>query len=209
MWIGTQISSYIIPRGIWFDGHAGCPPLALPARDALDIERRWRKDVKLRGEARRYTACCERMQGIARDLALAAAPIPAPCVWWTSGQRDAATPRALAYLAMFEYLRRFYTIAKRDSGGVLKRERLLYHRVEAIFHPPDKRMSDYLALVAHIRSEPKLPQMCADAAQRAEVADPMFNVSAQECEAALHQRYGLIAKCAAEGLGLIDVFDVI
>ena len=209
MWIGTQISSYMIPGEIWLSGYAGHPPLTFPARDALDIERRWRKGVDLRKEARRYVGCCERMQGIARDLALAAAPIPAPCVWSTYGRRDVSTPSALAYLAIFEYLRRFYTIARRDQSGVLKRERLRYHLAEAIFHPPGKRMSDFLTLLAHVKNEPKLSQMCADASQKAEVADLSFKVSAEECQAAFQQRYGLVAKCVEDGFGLVDVFDIV
>lgn len=209
MWIGTQISTYLIPRDIWVSGYGGLPPLALPARDALDIERRWRKDAELRNEARRYTICCERMQGIACDLALAGAPMPSPCVWPSYEHRNVSTPGALAYLAIFEYLRRFYTVRRQDPSGVLKPVRLRYDRVEAIFQPPDKPSSDFLALLTHIRNEPKLSQMCADAVQKAEVADLSCKVSAEECEAAFQQRYSLVAKCVEEGFGLVDVFDIV
>ena len=67
MLIDTQISSFAIPPDIWKNDHdiaSNLPPLHLPARDALAIERRAAKGVNLRNEARRYTLCCERIQGI-------------------------------------------------------------------------------------------------------------------------------------------------
>ena len=80
------IRSYLIPHDIWLSGWSDLPHLpavALPARDALEIERRFRKEMNLRNEVRRYTVCCERIQGIVRDLALGGALITHSCLTQT------------------------------------------------------------------------------------------------------------------------------
>jgi hypothetical protein len=61
MLTNTQISSYIVPKEIWEQGRAGSPgitPLSIPARDALEIERRRSLDINLRNEDHRYTIAC-------------------------------------------------------------------------------------------------------------------------------------------------------
>lgn len=209
MSIGTRISSYLIPRVIWESGYLSAPPLALPARDALDIERRWRKGVILRNEAKRYAICCKRMQGIARELEVLGAPIPAAQVWTSYDDTEGNAPRALAYLALFEYLRRFYKPNRQGAGAPSGERSLKYDRVEAIFQPPGQRLVAYLGLLSQVLSESKLSEMCLHAVRSAEVLALGFKVSPGECEAALRQRHSLVAMCVRLDCGLVDVLDIL
>ena len=209
MWIGTQISSYLIPRAIWESGYGSTPPLALPARDALDIERRWRKGVILRNEAKRYAICCKRMQGIARELEILGAPIPHSHVWKSYEHVEANGPRALAYLAFFEYLRRFYKPNRQGAGTPSGEKGLKYDRVEAIFQPPGERLVAYLSLLSQVQLEPRLSDMCLNAVRSAEVLALGFKVSPGECEAALRHRHSLAVMCVELDCGLVDVLDLL
>jgi hypothetical protein len=209
MSIGTRISSYLIPRAIWESGYISAPPLALPARDALDIERRWRKGVILRNEAKRYAICCKRMQGIARELEILGAPIPPFHVWKSYDDTEGNAPRALAYLALFEYLRRFYKPNRQGAGPQSGEKGLKYDRVEAIFHPPDQRLVAYLSLLSQALSESKLSEMCLQAVRRSEVLAFGFKVDPDECEAALRYRHTLAATCVKLNCGLVDVLDLL
>jgi hypothetical protein len=148
------------------------------------------------------------MQGIARDLEIEKAPIEPPYVWPTVG-RTQETPSAHAYLAIFEYLRRFYKPLRRDADGEFKRVSLRYDRVEAIFQPPGKYVEAYSTLLAQIQREPRLPGICVAAVEKSEVLSRDFKVSTSECKAALNQRYSLVKKCADMDLGLVDVFDLV
>jgi hypothetical protein len=207
MLTGTQISSYLIPRPIWESGYLHTPPLALPARDALDIERRWRKGVLLRNEAKRYAICCKRMQGIACELEMLGAPIPASHVWSSYEHTDGNAPRALAYLAFFEYLRRFYK-PNRQGIGLAGEKGLKYDRVEAVFQPPDQRLIAYLSLLSQVQSEAKLSDMCLNAVRTAEVTALGFKVSPEECEAVLKYRHSLVSTCVKLDCGLVDVLHL-
>jgi len=210
MSIGTQISSYLIPRAIWESGYESTPPLALPARDALDIERRWRKGVILRNEAKRYAICCKRMQGIVRELEIRRAPIPHSYVWKSYEHTERGAPRALAYLAFFEYLRRFYEPNRQGAGAADPGPKgLKYDRIEAIFQPPGQRLVAYLNLLSQVKSESRLPEMCLKAISRAEVLPIGFKVSPAECDAALRQRHSLASKCAELDCGLVDVVELV
>jgi hypothetical protein len=205
MWIFTQISSYLVSSEMWEVGSAALPhlpPLSQPARDALEIERRSRKGVNLRNESRRYSLCCERMQGIVRVLALGGAPIHEPFVWRAYDAAGEA-PRALAWLALSEYLRRFYEV---DRNGI-KRDRLRYDRLEAVFHPPGIRVSNLLALFEQIRRNPHLGQVFTAASQKAEVANPTLHVTPEECGSAFEHRYRLIKRCADKALAMVDLID--
>jgi len=210
MSIGTQISSYLIPRAIWESGYKSTAPLALPARDALDIERRWRKGVILRNEAKRYAICCKRMQGMARELEILGAPIPHSYVWKSYEHTEGDGPRALAYLAFFEYLRRFYEPKRQGAGAAPPGVKgLKYDRIEAIFQPPGQRLAAYLDLLSQVQIESRLPEMCLIAVSRAEVLALGFKVSPAECEAALRRRHSLAAMCVKLDCGLVDVLDLL
>ena len=207
MWIFTQISSYLIPSEMWEFGSSSfphLPPLSQPARDALEIERRSRKAVNLRNEARRYSLCCERMQGIVRGLALGGAPMPEPLVW-RPYDAEGETPRALAWLALSEYLRRFYTV---ERNGI-ERDRLRYDRLEAVFHPPGLRLFNLLALFEQIRKNPLLHQVFAAASQKAEVSNPTLQVTPEECRTAFECRYSLIKRCCENSLAIVELIDVV
>jgi hypothetical protein len=137
-------------------------------------------------------------------LALGGAPLPEPFVWRAY---DAAgeTTRALAWLALSEYLRRFYTV---DRNGI-ERDRLRYDRLEAVFHPPGIRISNLLALFGQIRRNPLLGQVFAAASQKAEVANPTLQVTPEECRAAFEDRYSLIERCSEESLAIVDLIDIV
>jgi len=207
-WIDTQISSYLIPSDIWESGYAEVPPLALPARDAVDIERRWKKGVTLNNESRRYTICCERLQGIASALVAAGAPISPPVVWPSHSEAAAGAPSALAYLAMYEYLRRLYKPIQTDAQGRQSQVGLKHRRLESIFHAPGQSLTAFLSLLDHITHEPKLAEMFDQAAQKAEVSGS-HQLTATDCRYAFEQRRAVIAQCSQAGFGVVDVFDLL
>ncbi len=207
MWIGIQISSYLIPQAIWEHGDEKSPglsPLALVARDALEIERRARKEIKLRNEAHRYTLCCERMQAIVMELARRGAPLPPPVVWQAYDVAGVAHPRAIAYLALCEYLSRFYKVERNGRA-----ENLRHDRIEAIFLPPEKHVRRLLDLYEHIRENPHLPKVFAAAAEKAEIAAPTLKIAPEECALAFTARYQLIKRCADESCGAVDVIEIV
>lgn len=203
MSISTQISSYLVPRSLWERGYQGTAPLALPVRDALDIERRWRKGVLLRNEGKRYAICCKRLQGMVREMAIKGAPIAYVHVWGTDQQTEQGGPRAVAYMAAMEYLRRVY---QPDRAG---EKSLKYDRLEAIFHPPGERLSAHLRLLTKTQSESRLAEMCAYAVRKADVLTGGCAISAVECEAAIRQRHKLLVMCVEQNCGLVDVFDIV
>jgi hypothetical protein len=137
-------------------------------------------------------------------LALGGAALPLPFVW---RPYDAAgdTPRALAWLALSEYLRRFYTV---DRNGI-ERDRLRYDRLESVFHPPGIRVSNLLALFEQIRRNPLLDQVFAAASQKAEVVNPTLQVTPEECRSAFEARYTLIKRCSEDSLAIVDLIDVV
>src|SRR5262249_31609585 len=154
-------------------------------------ERRSRKEVNLRNEARRYTLCCERMQGIVRELSIRGARMPEPFVWVAYDSEQVKNPRAIALLAVSEYLRRKYEVDRNGNP----RDTLRYDRLEAVFHPPGRRISNLFGLFEKIKSNPHLDQVFAAAAQKAEVANPILTVDMNECRAAFESRYGMIERC--------------
>jgi len=202
MSINTQISSYLVPRSLWESGYQGSASLTLPVRDALDIERRWRKGVLLRNEAARYAICCKRLQAMVREMAIKGAPITHVHVWGPY-QSDERSPRALAYLAAMEYLRRFY---QPDRPG---ERNLRYDRLEAMFHPPGERLAAHLRLLAKAQSESRLAEMCAYAVARTDVLTGGCSISAAECEAAIRQRHKLLTMADERNCGLVDILDLV
>lgn len=202
MSISTQISSYLVPRPIWEGCYQGTPSLALPARDALDIERRWRKGVILHSEAKRFAICCKRLQGLVRELEIKGAPIAHVHRWGAYQNTEDGGPRAVAYLAAMEYLRRFY---QPDRAG---EKSLKYDRLEAIFHPPGERLSAHLQLLTKAQSESKLHEMCAYAVRKADVLAGGWDVSPGECEGAIRKRHEFVSIGVEQDCGLVDVLDL-
>src|SRR5260370_13566172 len=178
MSIAIQISSCLVPLEIWESGYGPLPhlpPLSMPARDALEIERRSRKEVNIRNESRRYSLGCERITGIVRELGIGNAPIPQPFVWSVS--EGGGKPRGLAWLALAEYLRRFYRI---DRNGVTK-DTLRHDRLEGIFHPPGINISNLVALLEVIIRNPHLPQILTDVCQKTHFVTPTHQLIPAEC----------------------------
>ena len=194
----TQISSYLIPASIWAQGHPtrkDLPPLALPARDASDIERRAQKEVNLNNEARRYTLCCERIQGIVQQLSRESSLLPTPKIWWPDAEPDGRAPTARAYLALINAISR-----------ILKGSP--YPRVSALFFPPDHTRS-YLQVIDAIRQQPNLDRLLDQAARSASLPDARFTVMPEECRSALDQRAELVRRAESEGHGLVDVVEFV
>lgn len=209
MSIDTQISSYLVPRSLWQSGYLGTAPLASPVRDALDIERRWRKGVLLRNEATRYAICCKRLQGLVREMAIRGAPIVHIHVWGTDQQTEQGAPRAVAYMATMEYLRGSYQPKRSHGKSLDDKANLKYDRLEAIFHPPGERLLAHLQLFVQVVSESRLAEMCTYAVRKAQVLVGSCVVSAVECEAAIRQRYKLLVMAAEQDCGLVDVLDLV
>jgi hypothetical protein len=194
----TQISSFLVPATIWHQGLSGrpdLPPLALPARDALDIERRDTKGARLRNEARRYVLCCERIQGIVRELSMEVGVLSAPVVWPATSVADGSVPTARAYLALSEAIGRFV----RGSP---------YPRICAIFFPPEHGRR-YLHILDAILQEPQLDQLLSRAATAAALPGSTATVTSQECGNALQHRREMLTTVASQGCGLVDVVELI
>jgi len=144
------------------------------------------------------------MQCVARELALGGAPIPEPFVWVAYESGQAQNPKALAWLAVSEYFRRFYRV---ERNGIEK-DTLRYDRLEAIFHQPGG-ISNLLALFEKIRTNPHLDQVFSAAAHKAEVANAGLTVTMEECKTAFESRYSLIQRCTRDSLGVVDVVEIV
>lgn len=194
----TQISSFMVPQDIWTNGYPGrpdLPPLALPVRDALDIERRAQKDVNIRNEVRRYTLCCERIQGIVRELASAEDILPPPVIWRTRRSLLEDSPSAFAYLALAESLSQ----RLRNSA---------YARFAAIFFPPEHARSHFLVFEAICRL-PDLDQFLERTSKQASRSDINMKTTASEYRIALDQRRRLLEVVVSEQYGLVDVIELV
>ncbi len=194
----TQISTYLIPASIWAQGHPtrkDLPPLAQPARDALDIERRAQKDVNLNNEARRYTLCCERMQGIVQQLSRESGLLPTPRIWSSNIEPDGMAATARAYLGLINAISR-----------ILRRSP--YPRVSALFFPPDHTQS-YLQVIDAIRQQPNLDRLLDQAARSASLPDARFAVLPEQCRAALDQRIELVHRATSDDHGIVDVIEFV
>lgn len=206
MSIATQISAYLVPADVWQQGHPArrdLPPLLLPARDALDIERRALKQVKLRNESRRYTLCCERIQGIVDDLAHTAGLCLASAVWPAAFQATDDTPTALAYLAVIDTL---HDAVERMLKA--RRSPDFYRRVARLFFPP-QHAAAHLQIYETFRQPGNLPQLLAGAVKRANPGGQMPVVSEAQCRRAFEQRYDLLKRAQGSGMGLVDVVELV
>jgi hypothetical protein len=209
MLIDTQISSYPVPAAIWFNGYDGAPnlpPLHLPARDATAIERRAMKRVNLRNETRRYTLCCERIQGIVQELSQEPGVLPEPLVWSAHSRSDAGIPNARSYLAIMNLMGRW--MAKFLANLPAEEHQFIYPRVSALFFPPgDAELHLKCFELASKHSD--LQRLFERAARDATLESSSFAVSATQCENAFHMRYELLEAVAAEGYGLVDVLELV
>ena len=131
------------------------------------------------------------------------APIPPPFVWSVS--KGEGKPRGLAWLALAEYLRRFYRI---DRNGVTK-DTLRHDRLEAIFHPPGVRISNLVALLEVVIKNPHLPQILTDVCQKTHMATPAVQPSPEECGEVLQTRLELFKRCARESLAIVDIIEIV
>lgn len=193
----TQISSFIVPQDIWTNGYAGLPdlpPIVLPARDALDIERRAKNNVNIRNEIRRYTLCCERIQSIVQELSFIERVLPLKVVWSTHRTPNVDMPSALAYLALAESL----SLWLRKSP---------YSRVAAIFFPPaDAKI--HAQVFEAICRRPDLDQFLERATKQASELGSVAKVTPLECGKALEQRSKLLQTVASMKCGLVDIVEL-
>jgi len=187
-----------VPSKIWHEGYVGrldLPPLAIPARDALDIERRSEKDLSLRNEAQRYTLCCERIQEIVAELT-SELEFPAPPVLFPSDDaaKDLTAPSARAYLALMDTLRRS-----------LKRSP--YRRVSAVFFPPEHAIL-HSQVYEVMATRDGVEELFDQASKRGSLPDEMCNPTAEQCRAAFAKRHRLLKIAASEGNAIVDLIEL-
>jgi len=187
-----------VPFEIWHKGYVGrldLPPLAIPARDALDIERRSEKDLSLRNEAQRYTLCCERIQEIVAELA-SELEFPSPSMLFPSDDaaKDPAGPSARAYLALMDTLRRSL------KGSP-------YRRVSAVFFPPEHAIL-HSQVYEVMGSHDGIDELFIQASKRGSLPDGMSNPTDEQCRAAFAQRHRLVKAAASEGKAIVDLIEL-
>jgi hypothetical protein len=201
----TQISSILIPHTVWEAGLAGrpdLPPLRVPARDALDIERRAEKRVNLRNEIRRYTLCCDRMQGIALELSRSGIAT-VRMQWYATSAADEGRPNARAFLAVIEELARTIDHIKRVATGPTPN---LYNRVARVYFPPDHARI-HRAMFQAMRQGAGLDKLFERAAKTASLSNSQ--ISGEQCAQALEARYTLLQQAEAGSYGLVDVVEIV
>lgn len=199
----TQINSFLIPADLWTHGWSGrpaLPPLAIPAADALDIERRAAKRVGLRNESRRYTLCCERMQAIVRELDREPGLLPQPLLWPVHRVASDSNPSARAYLAIVEIFS--FLFERQPDGRVI--------RFFQSFIPPDN-----VAIQAQRAEESRgmahFDEILKRAAERASPAGSAIVVTAEECRHAFDRRCHLLqtaAQTSPTAYGIVDVVEL-
>jgi hypothetical protein len=202
MLTNTLISSYIIPKQIWYDGIPGnnqIVAIAIPARDALEIERRRKNNINLRNEDHRYTICCERIQSLAAETQRASTLMPSPVIWDAVQMNKTKNATAAAYLIMMEV---FYKALNKSL------DKLPYQRFLAVFIPPEDGQH-YLQLMEWLNSMTKLDDLLQRATNISSRMGEDFVVSTQDCRLALTQRLELIRFVHSGNYGLVDVIDIV
>jgi hypothetical protein len=192
----TQISTYLIPSELWQWGEAtrsDLPPLARPALDALDIERRSGKGTLLRNESHRYILCCERIQGIVKELT-SAGILRENAKFIASRALKAGQPSALAYIAITDLLTRSM---KKNP----------YPRLSAIFFPPDDAR-EYLSVLEHIFKNAPLDDILRRAS-RSGSTDDAHRITMDDCRVALITRIEVVRNAAAKNRGIVDVVELV
>lgn len=202
MSIDTQISSFLIPATIWMHGtdHRGdLAPLARPARDALDIERRARKDAGITNEARRYTICCERIQSITVSLSQSPGLLPAPMVWPAHASLPAGQVSARAYLALVESVSRTLRTTGQASN--------VYTRLGALFFPPE-HIPAYAQMLRTIIVHPHLENLLGEASKLSAASNPDSRIDTGACRQALELRLTLVEQSVAAHAAIVDVIEL-
>ncbi len=204
MLLDTQIKSFAVPNSVWENGHEDrpdLPALSLVARDALAIERRANKGVNLRNEQRRYTLCCERMQGITEELAYSNILRPS-LVWPVEFANN--RPRTRAYLAVvdaiFPWMR---THLSKDE-----KNRVVYFRFAHVFFPPE-HAQPYRDQFDFLKRHVEINSLFDLAAQTANLKGSLSVISPGECEQAFQQRHELVRSLVGQHLGIVDVLEMI
>lgn len=205
---GTQIRSVLIPADVWYEGThraSHIPPPNLPARDALTIERRSTKKVDMRSEKRRYTLCCERIQGIACELSYLPYVLPKVFIWPTSEDSSEKYPSAPALFAVTTHI--YWWIRQVKKRGYLSegQNSAFYPRIHTLFFPPDHARA-HLECFEMIKDHQMVHKLYEHGAET--TAEKPFAVSAAQCQKALHMRYELLIAVAANNYGLVDVWEV-
>lgn len=192
----TRISTYLVPGELWQRGAAtrsDLPPLARPALDALDIERRSGRERLLRNESHRYILCCERIQGIVKELASdGILREDARCV--ASRAPEAGQPSALAYIAITDLLTR--SIRKNP-----------YPRLSATFFPPDDTRK-YLSVLERVFKDTSLDDILRRAS-RSGSTDDAHRVTMDDCRFALMTRIEVVRTAAENDRGIVDVVELV
>lgn len=207
--IDTQISSFLVPVEIWSNGHPSTPNLPslhLPARDALAIERRARKGVNLRNERRRYTLCCERIQGITHELSEVSGVLSKPLIWPSFEQDNQKVPSARAYLAIMTLIGRW--ISRFLSKLPPDQLQFIYPRVSAVFFPPEDAQH-HLKCFELIANHPTVHSLFERAARDATLEASPFVISDMQCQRAFYMRLELLKAVAVKECGLVDVIEVV
>ncbi len=205
MSLATRISSFVIPALVWEEGYSALPklpPMALVVRDALAIERRSSKEVNLSNEQRRYTLCCERMQGIAEELFYGSDALQPPLVW--PAESTDKMPCARAYLAVVEtilpWMRKH--LSKDEMNNVV------YSRFPFVFFPPDHTAS-YLAQYEFLSRHAEIDSLFEFAARVSNIKDSPLFISPTECKRAFDLRLEILRRVAGQDWGLVDVVEII
>jgi len=195
----SQIRSFLIPAQVWEEGvqsRPDLPPIAMPARDALDIERRAKKRVNLRNELHRYSICCERIQGITAELVMEKNVLPAPLIFSRSNFNDKQLSTARSYLALIDVL----------SRG--QNQNLPYKRMASIFFPPDHAKL-HLKFYEMISKSLKINELFAIAAESASLPNEHFQITAEQCRMAFDQRQDHLRKAAQTGNAVVDIIELV
>lgn len=192
----TQISVFLIPPELWQRGaieRSDLPPLARPAQDALDIERRSRQGTLLRNESHRYILCCDRMQDIVKDLRDDSI-LSENARFAASRALEPGQPSALAYIALIDLL------ARSMKGGT-------YQRLSATFFPPGDAQK-YLAVLEQIFNNAMLDDILRRAS-RSGSTDDSHSVSVDDCRVALTTRMDVVRNATAMNQGIVDVVELV
>jgi hypothetical protein len=203
----TQIRSFAIPDAIWYKGESRLdtlPQLAVPARDALAIERRAIKNVNILQEKRRYTLCCERMQGIVEELAYLGDVLPQPIIWLARKNGMSDTLSATAYIACMTVIGQYLARIAPSMSAQEKRD-YLYERMPAVFFPPD-HADRHDKCYKYVCARADLPALFSRAITM--FPQEAVGISIEDCRQAFIARAELVRISAEKGYGLVDVVEL-
>lgn len=211
MLTGTRIRTVFVPLNIWCNGEQSrldLPPLALPAKDALEIEKRTRKALDLRHESRRYVNCCERMYGISLELLKASlVHVEFQCALGLDGQYAGNdVPRGfIDILAVINrYRRRFdERLDKPLPQGVESNPKNVQSsRLGSVFIPPrHPSMAAQLGIFKTISANENFAQLVINRGSMTTqwTVDDVFKTA--------QRRLDVLERAKCKDCGLIDIMD--